>query len=205
MLKRIEIYRNDASILGEIDLYIPTLENNFMNQRTQLFTISVRIIQVILDIRICESRFYVRLVPSIVDRLNDQKFLVRNCINKVIKQFLKSYTKIWVESFFASLKKAVSANYKEDLINLLIYGYEMFYPIEYDRHDAVSILAKSAADKRKLIRNRAIECIALVLQDVKRMDYEVLLRRVISSDVFDTVMQRLEVGTAGHNMGGFHK
>lgn len=88
MLKRIEIYKNDLSILAEIDLYIPTLENNFMNQRSQLFTISVRIIQVILDIRICEGKYYVRLVPSIVERLNDQKFLIRNCINKMIKQYL---------------------------------------------------------------------------------------------------------------------
>lgn len=102
-----------------------------------------------------------------------------------------------MENFFASLKKAVSANFKEDLINLLIYGYEMFYPIEYDRHDAVSILAKSAADKRKLIRSKAIECIVLVLQDVKRPDYETMLRRVISSDVFATVVQRLESGNIG--------
>jgi hypothetical protein len=119
MLKRIEIYRNDASILAEIDMYIPTLENHFMNQRTQLFTISVRIIQVILEIRICESRYYVRLVPYIVERLNDQKFFIRNCINKMIKQYLvfnyvmqKTYTRIWIENFFGSLKKALSANFK---------------------------------------------------------------------------------------------
>jgi hypothetical protein len=67
----------------------------------------------------------------------------------------------------------------------------MFYPIEFDRHEAVSILAKSAADKHKLIRSKAIECIVLVLQDVKRPDYEVMLRRVMSTDIFSTVVQKL--------------
>ncbi len=66
MLKRIEAYKNNASFLEAIENYIPTLEANFNDRRTQLFTISVRIIQVILDIRICEGRFYIRLVPSIV-------------------------------------------------------------------------------------------------------------------------------------------
>lgn len=82
----------------------------------------------------------------------------------------------------------------------------MFYPVEYDRHDAVSILAKSAADKRKLIRSKVIECIVLVLQDVKRPDYEIMLRRVISADVFSTIMQRLETGAGGYsNPSGYNK
>lgn len=88
MLKRIEMFKNDASFLEAIESYIPTLEINFNDRRTQLFTISVRIIQVILEIKICENRFYIRLVPSIVERLNDQKFLIRNCVNKMIKQYL---------------------------------------------------------------------------------------------------------------------
>lgn len=67
----------------------------------------------------------------------------------------------------------------------------MFYPIEYDRHEAVSVLAKTAQDKRKLIRTKAIECIILVLRDVDRTSYETILRGNIPADIFTMVIRRL--------------
>lgn len=66
------------------------------------------------------------------------------------------------------------------------------------------MLARTAQDKRKLIRSKAIECIILVLRDVDRGSYEAVLRGNISADVFTMVMRRLESGTNGSN-GGYHK
>jgi len=66
-----------------------------------------------------------QIVPSLTERLSDNKIALRQNISKLIKtEYLKAKHPIWMESLLNQLKKSTNSNTKEEILSILSKLYE---------------------------------------------------------------------------------
>lgn len=63
------------------------------------------------------------LVPCIVNGIGNKRFIVRKNLDKLVRQYLKNHTEVWMMNFIERF--AVSRNHKvkEMLIDLVMHAY----------------------------------------------------------------------------------
>ncbi len=74
------------------------------------------------------------LVPCIVNGIGNKRFIVRKNLDKLVRQYIKNHTEVWVKNFVERFALTKNYKVKEILIDLLSHAYktspEFYYPTE---------------------------------------------------------------------------
>lgn len=82
----------------------------------------------------CEEQrdYYVVLVPCVVNGIGNKRFIVRKNLDKLVRQYLKNHTEVWVQNFIERFAQTQNQKIKEILIELFLHAYrtspEFYHP-----------------------------------------------------------------------------
>jgi hypothetical protein len=122
-LKKLE--KNENWEFNEIEEFAPFLEKCLIDESIKLFSISKKIVEVIFNSEDGKKKeYYVVLVPCIVNGIGNKRFIVRKNLDKLVRQYIKNHTEVWVKNFVERFAMTKNYKVKEILIDLLSHAYK---------------------------------------------------------------------------------
>lgn len=121
-LKKLE--KNTSWEINEIEEYAPFLEKCLIDDSIKLFSISKKIVEVIFNSEDGKKKqYYVVLVPCIVSGIGNKRFIVRKNLDKLVRQYIKNHTEVWVQNFVERFATSKNIKVKEILLDLVMHAF----------------------------------------------------------------------------------
>lgn len=70
------------------------------------------------------KEYYIVLVPCIVKGIGNKRFIVRKNLDKLVRQYVRNHTEVWIKSFVERFALSRNPKVKEILIDLLAHAYK---------------------------------------------------------------------------------
>lgn len=89
-----------------------------------MFSISKKIVEIIFNSDDGKKKeYYVVLVPCIVNGIGNKRFIVRKNLDKLVRQYMKNHTEVWVQNIVERFALTKNYKVKEILIDLVMHAY----------------------------------------------------------------------------------
>lgn len=144
--------------------------------------------------------YYVVLVPCIVNGIGNKRFIVRKNLDKLVRQYMKNHTEVWMGNIVERFALTKNPKVKEILIDLVMHAYrtspEFYYPP--DRTFAVFDLEIS--DAGSSLKRKVIDCVLFIIERQGKDDHtrEELLQR-FSADPYSKILRKM--GKTNNSLG----
>jgi hypothetical protein len=99
-----------------------------------------------------------------VNGIGNKRFIVKKNLDKLVRQYIKNHTDVWVKNFIDRFAATKNGKVKEILIDLMMHAYrtspEFYYPTER----TFEVFDVEISDASSNLKRKVIDCILLILE-----------------------------------------
>jgi hypothetical protein len=172
-----------------------------VDESIKLFSISKKIVEVIFNSEDGKKKeYYVVLVPCIVNGIGNKRFIVRKNLDKLVRQYIKNHTEVWVKNFVERFALTKNCKVKEILIDLLAHAYKTSPEFYYPTERTFEVFDCEMNDAASTLKRKVIDCIMLIIDRQGKDDRgrEEMLQ-IFSADPYSKIVRKM--GKTNNSIG----